>query len=253
MKWKTLSEYPCNYEKKRAAVWKFKIERVLFMNSNTTAQRCYQQPQLEIMLRRTHTQKKTSLNNEQQKCVLIDIIIHMFLHYFFFWQSTCCRRVGMCIDWWIFAMPYSFSCIFLRTWLMLIIPFISSCSQLLHAGEFSWMYLLMNSSLLQQLANNVQRYCFLLEQICCLLDTFFTIKIIGPPPCPRGPVDYAKTTTDDFKSFKTSSFAVDATHLSRWPQSSQRPVLETHWRRGLRTILNFFLILVVFFIDIAKT
>ena len=57
-------------------------------------------------------------------------------------QSTCCRQVRMCIDWWIFAMPYSFSCIFLRTWLMLIIPFISSCSQLLHAGEFSWMYLL---------------------------------------------------------------------------------------------------------------
>ena len=102
-------------------------------------------------------------------------------------QSTCCRRAGMCIDWWIFAMPYSFSCIFLRTWLMLIIPFISSCSQLLHAGEFSWMYLLIESSLLQ-LANNVQRYCFSLEQICCLLDTFFTIKIIGPPPCPRGPV-----------------------------------------------------------------
>ena len=85
MKWKTLSEYPCNYEKKRAAVWKFKIARVSFMNSNTTAQRCYQQPQLEIMLRRTHThKKKTSLKNEQQKCVLIDIIIHMFLHYFFF-------------------------------------------------------------------------------------------------------------------------------------------------------------------------
>ena len=29
-----------------------------------------------------HT-KKTSLNNEQQKCVLIDIIIHMFLHFFY--------------------------------------------------------------------------------------------------------------------------------------------------------------------------
>ena len=85
-------------------------------------------------------------------------------------------------------MPYSFSCIFLRTWLLLIIPFISLCSQLLHAGEFSWMYLLMNSSLLQQLANNVQRYCFLLEQKCFLLDTFFTIKIIAPLPCPRGPV-----------------------------------------------------------------
>ena len=69
--------------KKRAAVWKFEIERVSFMNSNTTAQRCYQQPQLEIMLRRTHTQKKTFLNNEQQKCVLIDIIIHIFLRYFY--------------------------------------------------------------------------------------------------------------------------------------------------------------------------
>ena len=45
----------------------------------------------------------------------------------------------------------------------------------------SWMYLLINSSLLQQLANNVQRYCFSLEQICCLLDTFFTIKKTGPP------------------------------------------------------------------------
>ena len=178
--------------KKRAAVWKFEIERVSFMSSNTTAQRCYQQPHLKIMLRRTHTQKKTSLNNEQQKCVLIDIIIHMFLH--FFLQSTCCRQVGMCIDWWIFAMPYSFSCIFLRTWLMLIIPFISSCSQLLHAGEFSWMYLLIDSSLLQQLANNVQRYCFSLEQICCLLDTFFTIKIIVPPPCPRGPVQLTGTS-----------------------------------------------------------
>ena len=59
-----------------------------------------------------HTKKKTSLNNEQQKCVLIDIIIHMFLHYFCLLRSTCCRQVGMCIDWWIFAMPYSFSCIF---------------------------------------------------------------------------------------------------------------------------------------------
>ena len=177
MKWKTLSEYPCNYEKKRAAVWKFKIERVSFMNSNTTAQRCYQQPQLEIMLRRTHThKKKTSFKNEQQNVCWLTLSFTCSCIIFFFWQSTCCRRVGMCIDWWIFAMPYSFSCIFLRTWLMLIIPFISSCSQLLHAGEFSWMYLLMNSSLLQQLANNVQRYCFLLEQICCLLNTFLTIK-----------------------------------------------------------------------------
>ena len=30
----------------------------------------------------------------------------------FLLQSTCCRQVGMCINWWIFAMPYSFSCIF---------------------------------------------------------------------------------------------------------------------------------------------
>ena len=41
-------------------------------------------------------------------------------------------------------------------------------------------------------------------------------------------LDNAKTTVDDFKSLKTLSFDVEATHLSRWPQSSQRPVLETH-------------------------
>ena len=64
-------------KKKRAAVWKFKIERVSFMSSNTTAQRYYQQPQLEIML----PQKKTSLKNEQQKYVFIDIII-LALFYF---------------------------------------------------------------------------------------------------------------------------------------------------------------------------
>ena len=86
---KNLSENPCNYEKKRAAVWKFKIERVSFMSSNTTAQRYYQQHQLEIMLRRTH-KKKTSLKNEQQKYVLIDIIIHMFLHYLF------CALIFLC-------------------------------------------------------------------------------------------------------------------------------------------------------------
>ena len=74
-------------KKKRAAVWKFKIERVSFMNSNTTAQQCYQQPQLKIMLQRTHTQKRTSLKNKQEKCVLIDIIIHMFLHYFTFFAE----------------------------------------------------------------------------------------------------------------------------------------------------------------------
>ena len=121
-----------------------------------------------------HTKKNVSQQWTTKMCV--DWHYHSHVLAFFFLQSTCCRQVGMCIDWWIFAMPYSFSCIFLRTWLMLIIPFISSCSQLLHAGEFSWMYLLINSSLLQQLANNVQRYCFSLEQICCLLDTFFTIK-----------------------------------------------------------------------------
>ena len=85
MKWKTLSEYPCNYEKKRAAVWKFKIERVLFMNSNTTAQRCYQQPQLEIMLRRTHThKKKTSFKNEQQNVCWLTLSFTCSCIIFFF-------------------------------------------------------------------------------------------------------------------------------------------------------------------------
>ena len=70
MKWKTLSEYPCNYEKKRAAVWKFKIERVSFMSSNTTAQRYYQQPQLEIMLRRTRKKKRLSKMNNKNVCWL---------------------------------------------------------------------------------------------------------------------------------------------------------------------------------------
>ena len=114
MKWKTLSEYPCNYEKKRAAVWKFKIERVSFMNSNTTAKRCYQQPQLEIMLRRTHTQKKKRLSkmNNKNVCWLTLSFTFSCAIVIYLLQSTCCRRAGMCIDWWIFAMPYSFSCIF---------------------------------------------------------------------------------------------------------------------------------------------
>ena len=151
--------------KKRAALWTFKIERVSFMNSNKTAQRCYQQSQLKIMLRRTHTQKKRlSKMNTKNVCWLTLSFTFSCAIFIYLLQSTCCRRAGMCIDWWIFAMPYSFSCIFLRTWLMLIIPFISSCSQLLHAGEFLWMYLLINSSSLQQLANNVPRYCFLLEK-----------------------------------------------------------------------------------------
>ena len=55
--------------KKRAAVWKFKIECVSFMNSNTNAQRCYQEPQLKIMLRRTHTHKKKRLSKMNNKNV----------------------------------------------------------------------------------------------------------------------------------------------------------------------------------------
>ena len=77
MKWKTLSEYPCNYEKKRAAVWKFKIERVSFMNSNTTAQRYYQQPQLEIMLRCT---QKTKKNVSQKWTTKICVDWHYHSH-----------------------------------------------------------------------------------------------------------------------------------------------------------------------------
>ena len=48
---------------------------------------------LKIMLRRTRTQKKTSLKNEQRKYVLIDIIIHMFLHYFYFALSFFAKHM----------------------------------------------------------------------------------------------------------------------------------------------------------------
>ena len=195
--------------KKRAAVWKFEIERVSFMNSNTTAQRCYQQPQLEIMLRRTHTQKKTRLSkmNNKNVCWLTlsftcSCIIFCKAHVVVEWGCVL-------IDEYLPCLIY-FLALFLRTWLLLIISSISSCSQLLHAGEFSWMYLLIDSSLLQQLANNVQRYCFSLEQICCLLDTFFTIDNRAAALSPRARSTYGPSG-------------------------------------------NFFLILGVFFINIAKT
>ena len=165
------------WKKKRAAVWKFKIERVSFMNSNTTAQRCYQQPQLEIMLRRT---PKKNVSQKWTTKMCVDWHYHSHVLALFLLIYFC--KAHVVVEWECVLIYEYLPCLihflafFFRTWLLLIIPSISSCSQLLHAGEFLWMYFLINSSLLQQLANNVQRYCFVLEQICCLLDTFFTIE-----------------------------------------------------------------------------
>ena len=111
-------------------------------------------------------------------CILFIFFLNCKAHVVVEWGCVLINEYSPCL--------IHFLAFFLCTWLLLIISSLSSCSQLLHAGEF--LELSINSSLLQQLANNVQRCCSLREQIYCLLENFFTIEIIGLPPCPRGPV-----------------------------------------------------------------
>ena len=80
--------------------------------------------------------KKTSLKNEQQKYVLIDIIIHMFLHYFYFSLFFFCEA-HVVVEW---------GCVLIEEYLPCLIHFLTfffvpdSCSSFhlyLHAHNFS--------------------------------------------------------------------------------------------------------------------
>ena len=137
MKWKTLSEYPCNYEKKTPCCVKIQNRTCLvheFKHDCTTV--LSTTPIGNHASTYAHTPKKTSLKNEQQKCVLIDIIIHMFLHYFYFALSFLAKHMLSSSEnvYWFMNICHA---------LFIFLPFFfvpDSCSSFrlyLHAHNFS--------------------------------------------------------------------------------------------------------------------
>ena len=94
----------------------------------------------------------------------------------------------MCIDWWIFAMPYLFSCI-VSSYLTLAHNFIYIF--MLTTSPCWWIFLnvFINKLLL---ATTTGKQCSTILLLTwtdvAYLTLFFIIKIMGPPPCPRGPV-----------------------------------------------------------------
>ena len=127
-----------------------------------------------------HTKKNVSQKWTTKICVDWHYHSHVLALFLFCALFFC--KAHVVVEWECVLIYEYLPCLihflafFFRTWLLLIIPSISSCSQLLHAGEFLWMYLLINSSLLQQLANNVSRYRFLLEKNVAYLTLSLLLK-----------------------------------------------------------------------------